>query len=72
MGTLTHIGGITTLDIDPDQILKDAIGKLDVVLLIGYLKDEDEEYVCGSTSDLQKAIWMLERAKLHLLTLDKD
>lgn len=63
---------ITTLDLNPDQILQAAIGELDCVVILGYDKN-GQEYFSGSVGDGGTVLWMMERAKLKLLrTADGD
>ena len=64
--------GITLLDLNPDDMLKEAMGKLDKVLIIGYTTD-DEEFFSSSFADGPTAVWLLERIKMLLLTIvDED
>lgn len=64
--------GVTLLDIDPDVILKEAMGTLDKVLILGYTK-EDDEFFASSFADGPTAVWMMERFKLQLLNIvDED
>lgn len=60
--------GVTLLDLDPDVILKEAMGVLDKVLIIGYTKD-DEEFFSASFADGPTAVWLMERMKLMLLNI---
>ena len=60
--------GITLLDLDPDDMLKEAMGKLEKVLIIGYT-EEGEEYLSSSFADGPTAVWLLERMKMLLLTV---
>lgn len=65
---VTLFNGITRLDLPPDRILEGAIGKLDSVVLLGYDKD-GEEYFASSIADGSDVVWLIERAKLELLTI---
>lgn len=58
--------GITRLDIDPDRVLEQAIGKLQGVLVIGF-DHEGEFYAVSSYADGGNAIWLLEVCKKHIL-----
>jgi hypothetical protein len=58
--------GITTLDIDADRMLQNAIGELSEVIIIGYTK-YGEEYFASSKADGSAVLWHLERAKKKLL-----
>ena len=61
-------GGVTKLDIDPDLVLKGAIGKLDCVVIAGCDKD-GKEWFATSMEDGADALWYLERCKKMLLEL---
>jgi hypothetical protein len=59
-------GGITRLDIDPDVVLKAAIGKLERVVIAGMDKDGNE-YFAASMADGADALWYLKRCEKTLL-----
>ena len=61
-------GGITRLDIDPDLVLKGAVGKLECVVIVGMGKD-GQEYFAASVADGANALWYLERSKKKLLEI---
>jgi hypothetical protein len=61
-------GGITRLDIDPDVVLKGAIGKLERVVIAGIDKDGNE-YFAASMADGADALWYLKRCEKTLLEL---
>lgn len=63
--------GITLLDLDPDDMLKEAMGKLEKVLIIGYTTDGDE-FISSSFADGPTAVWLLERMKLLMLSIVDD
>jgi len=63
--------GVTSLDIDPDMMLKNAAGTLDSVIIIGYDKEGDE-YFASSLADGPEVLWLLERMKKALLEVDSD
>jgi len=63
--------GITKLDLDPDEILKETMGKLDGVIIMGYTKDGADGYFASSYSDSGEIIWLIERFK-HLLLSEYD
>jgi len=58
----------TTLNIPPDRILLRAMGNLTDVLVIGY-DHEGNEYFSSSCPDGANILWLLERAKLKLITV---
>ena len=66
MGDLIEIGGITALDIDPDRLLRNAIGKLDSFVLSGFDKD-GKLYTVSSQADGAEALWLIEKFKQALL-----
>lgn len=68
---VVDFGGITTLDIDPERVLKAAIGQLESVIIIGITKD-GEEYFASSVANGPSVLWDLERAKLKLLQVQYE
>ncbi len=63
--------GVTYLDMPPDRILQDAIGKMEGVIVIGYDKDGGEVFK-SSYADGPEVLWLLERIKKRLLeTVDE-
>lgn len=60
------IGGVTRLDIDPDQILDKTKGVMDSIVIIGYDKWGDE-YFASSIADGGDVLWLLERCKIKLM-----
>lgn len=70
---IVRFPGVTLLDLDPDLILKEAKGRLDKVMILGYTKDGEEEYFAASFADGGTAVWLLERMKMLLLSVvDED
>lgn len=69
---ITGRGLITRLDIPPERVLQRAqeAGLTDVVIL-GYDKD-GAEYFASSASDGGTVLWLLERLKMQLLTVDAE
>ena len=57
---------ITRLDLDPERVLKTAIGEVDSIVLIGYDK-EGELYFASSISDGADVLWLMEKVKKELL-----
>ncbi len=68
---IVRFTGITTLDLDPDAVLKEAIGKLEGVIVIGYDKDE-EEYFASSYADGGDTLWLIERFKKMLMEVPDE
>lgn len=63
---VTPLKTYTTLGIDPDKILKAAIGEVNPVLIVG----DDQEgllYMASSVADKGEILLLLERARLFLL-----
>jgi len=61
--------GITKLDLDPDMVIEQIKGKLEGVVIMGYTKD-GEEYFASSYADGGNVLWLLERMKLQLLSME--
>lgn len=68
MSNVIMFDGITTLDRNPDLILEEAKGELDSVLILGWDKD-GEQYIGSSIADGGDMLWLMENAKLKLLTI---
>ena len=58
--------GVTKLDLDPDVLLNEAIGKLKGAIIIGYDKD-GKEFFSSSYADGGTVLWLMLRAKKALL-----
>lgn len=66
-----ELGGTTTLDISPDQVLEKAVGEVSDVMVIG--KDNDGyNYFASSTPDIGKMLLYLERCKQALMEYEGD
>ena len=70
MGDTTNIGGMTKLDLPEDQVLEQAMGKLDGVVLMGW--DDGELYFASSLADCTKVLWLIEKSKLQLLSMETE
>lgn len=68
MTNVTILRCVTTLDLPPDRLLEDALGKLDSVVILGTTKD-GAEFFASSVADGGTCLWLMERAKLKLLRL---
>lgn len=68
MTEVVRFPGITRLDLDPDVVLREALEKLEGVVIIGYAKD-GAEYFASSYADGETAVWLLERAKFKLMQI---
>lgn len=67
---VVYLGGVTKLDLPPDQILGAAMGEMEGVVILGYAKNGDE-YFASSYADGGTVLWLMERAKLRLLRTDE-
>jgi hypothetical protein len=59
---------ITRLDLDPDMVLRRAVGEFKSVVLIGY-DHEGEERCCSSMADGPEMLWLLARYQKKLLAI---
>jgi len=56
-----------------DEVLREALGKLSGVILLGYTDEKDEmEYFSTSIEDSAEVVWLLERFKYHLISESGD
>jgi hypothetical protein len=69
VGVIIPFSGITKLDLDPDQILERAKGKLDGVLIIGFNLD-GELFTASSYADGGTVLWLLESCKKRLMEIE--
>lgn len=60
--------GTTTLDINPNAVLKGAIDQLKMGMVIGYDND-GEFYIAVSTGSAPEISWLLTQAQSALLKL---
>lgn len=60
--------GITTLDHDPDVMLRLAVGQLTEVVIIGY-DEAGELFISASKADGGDILWLLEQAKRALMDI---
>lgn len=67
MGDVGGFTGETTLPIDPDQVIRSALGRYpEGVLILGYDADEQMNYAT-SFDTAQDLIWLIECAKKAIL-----
>ena len=71
MSNVVKFTGETLLDLNPDDILEEAKGKLEKVMIIGYT-DDGEEFMASSFADGMTAVWLLERFKHLLISIVDD
>lgn len=72
MGEVVRLKCVTTLDLDPDVVLEEAVGCLKGVVIMGYLKEDDTEYFASSIADGSDILWLMERMKNQLLKIVDD
>lgn len=63
---VTQLKTYTTRELDPDKILQAALGEVNPVLIIGDDKD-GSLYIASSAGEKAEILYLLERARLHLL-----
>jgi hypothetical protein len=71
MGEVVNLPVVTTLDLDPDRVLGDVLGKLDGFILAGVGKDGHEMFR-STFGDKAEALWYLERCRLALLSVSVE
>ena len=60
--------GITTLDLDPDQVLEQSKGQMEGVVLLGWDK-AGEMYFSSTYADGGTVLWLLEQCKKQLFEI---
>jgi hypothetical protein len=68
VSNVVYLNNVTKLDLPPDRVLEQAIGKLEDVVIVGYTKEGDE-YFASSYASGPEALWLLERCKQELLAV---
>jgi hypothetical protein len=66
---MMELNGITNLNLNPDIVLENTKGKLEGFVICGYDKD-GMEYFSSTYSDGGDILWIIERMKLRLLTVE--
>ena len=56
-------------DYDPDELLKEMVGKHDSFVLVGYDKALEQEIVCCTFADAAEAHWLLHRGAASILEM---
>ena len=70
--SIVDFPGVTRLVIPAERVLEWASKKdLKSVVVMGYTEDGDE-YFASSIADGGEVVWLIERAKLKLLTVEPD
>jgi len=68
MGDVIDLPVVTTIDLDPDRVLKAAEGELEGVIIAGWGKD-GEFFYSSSMAAGPECLWLLELAKKKLLEI---
>lgn len=63
--------GVTLNKTPPDQVLREAIGRCETVVVLGYDHSGDH-YFASSDSDGGTVIWLMEQLKLRLLNVSTE
>jgi len=57
---------------DPDNVLRQAVGELESVVVIGYDKDGEVSIAASTNIDRANINWLLDYAKRACLDLEKE
>lgn len=68
MNEVINFPGITRLDLDPDDVLAGAVGKLSEVVVIGFDQDGND-FFASSNADATQVHWCLARAQWRLMRM---
>mgnify|MGYP003405904278 FL=1 len=72
MGEVIELNTITTLDIPAERVLNSALKKdLESAVVLGYDK-EGHFYFASSIANGPDVLWLMEKLKLELLTIEVD
>lgn len=72
LANVVHAPVVTRHASDPDDLLRQAIGELDTVVIVGHTK-EGHEFYASSVADGPNALWILQRGAYRLLGIvDKE
>jgi len=66
---IIYIDNETNLDIDPDRVIKAAIGKLESVAIVGYDKD-GKLYMSSSCGDYFEINYLLDKYKQLIMNTE--
>ncbi len=69
MSNVIQFSGITRLNLDPDITLENLKGKLSGFVICGY-DSNGEDFFASTYADGGDVLWLLERMKLALLTVE--
>jgi len=62
--------GTTIGEVDPDEVLKSPVGKLETAIVLGVEKETGEYYFASSTRK-NETLWIVEKFKQYLMELDE-
>ena len=65
-GKVIPFTGVTTLNIPPDRVLEQAMGRMEGVVIMGWDADGNE-YFASSYADGGTVLWLMERCKALLM-----
>lgn len=68
MAEIIRFPGITSLDLNPDDVLSECMGELAEVVIVGVDKDGDR-FFASSQANGGEVLWHLERAKFALMRI---
>ena len=71
LSNVVHAPIVTKLDLDASQVLREAIGELDEVVIVGYTKD-GHDYYASSMADGANALWHLQRGIHSLMNIVEE
>jgi len=71
MAKIIPFRGVTTLDLDPDQVLENAKGEMEGVVLLGWDK-AGEMFFASTYADGGTVLWLLEQCKTRLLAVNPE
>jgi hypothetical protein len=63
---LYHFNGETSQDLPPDQVLEQALGKLQRVVVLG-IQEDGRLYTAASAGTIPEALYLLEKCKKILI-----
>lgn len=66
LGNVVHAPVVTRHASAPDDVLRQAIGELESVVVVGHTKDGHEFYA-SNVADGPNALWLLQRGSFRLL-----
>ncbi len=70
MADVIKFNGITVCDLNADDLLDGAKGKLTDVVILGYQESDGEYYFAASKADLTEILWIIEQCKHQIMHMD--